>query len=95
MPRKTRQQKEKARQRMLSQTSLKSPDAGLVKREFSFSLKDIKDKKISFESTKKLDESMLYQDTPSTLPDIFRSLVTAASIIILELVLYFFWFNQA
>lgn len=94
MPRKTRKQKERI-QKKRAEGTLLNPEANLVKREFSFSKNNFPELQIKKSSIKENDKTLLLENTRPGGRDLLKTLVLAAIIFSLELVIYFAWFKQA
>lgn len=84
MPRKTKKQKIRAEARRLVYTE---PSGG-VKREFVFDLKRLNLKNSEAKTVKNTDKSGSLSNEALYMPDLMRTLVLAAIILSLELVLY-------
>lgn len=96
MSRKTKKEKLKARQRRLESLALKGSEAapsGLVKREFSFSLKDLQVRKVEAKIPKKRENSLHFSDTTTLARDLIKTAIFAASVFALEIVIYLAWFK--
>ena len=89
MPQKTRQQKERAAQRRLEQVQ----PGTLVKSQFEFSLEEPKFQKAEPELKKEPEKSLHLTDTSLLVRDLVKTLILAASVFSLELVIYFLWFK--
>ncbi|MDO8503593.1 MAG: hypothetical protein Q7S60_02790 [bacterium] len=81
MPRKTRKEKEKAQAR------------SLVNREFEFRLDELNLPEKNEKSSKRIDRSILASTTHSIMPDLIKTVLLAAGIFSLEIVVYLRWFK--
>lgn len=92
MPRKTRKQKMRAAARKghanFSYDTISSKSEEVVKREFSFSLQDLQNSKNKAKNTKYNDISRSFAKPPFLAKDLAKSLVLAALILSLELMIY-------
>lgn len=97
MPRKTRRQKEKARQRQrdgLASEPVLSPAEGVVKREFTFRFDEVTSTKSTSEPVKSSDLSRQTIDVRFNSRDLAKTLLLAGTMFVLELVIYFAWFSK-
>lgn len=90
MPRKTRKQKERREARRQFAQASQAP----VKREFEFSFTGLPEKQFAKTEIKKSDKSFYFYQTASTSRDLVKTVVLAALIFSLEIVIYFAWFKQ-
>ncbi len=88
MPRKTRKQKVKARERA------ESTPSGSGKREFTFSFNEAISTSFISEPPKSSDLSRQTVDVSFVPSDLIKTLVLALGLFVLELVLYFVWFKR-
>ncbi|MBI2268102.1 MAG: hypothetical protein HYU80_01480 [Candidatus Blackburnbacteria bacterium] len=100
MTRKTRKQKEKAARRSLNKFSQNSSNnlssnASLepVKREFSFSLKNLQQSPLEAKNPKRIEKSILFVNNTAIIQDLVKSAVFAILVLGIELMIYWLWFK--
>lgn len=93
MPRKTRKQKEKTREKRLTETSSDRPGTSPVKGEFEFQFSLPNTAKKTAPAEKDTDNSVRFKDTGTANKDLTKTVVLAVIIFALELVIYSRWFK--
>lgn len=98
MPHKTRKHKERSsarRQTGLAANGSERNHAGVVKREFEFSFTGLTQPvRVTIEN-KKSDNSFYFYQSASTIHDLVKTVILAAIIFSLEVMIYFALFKQA
>lgn len=95
MPRKTRKQKERShRRRSLAPEDAAGVNSGVVKREFTFSFDEATSTNYVMQKAENSDLSRQTIDVRFELSDLIKTLALASGVFVLELVIYFAWFEK-